>query len=115
MPPSPPPSPAHLRALYRALLRELPPRPAARTAAPSPLQARLRAPFAAAAAPEGNDRAVAEAEQLVVYLRSQRQYVTLLERYNPGMGMDEEERVRLSARRSGMEMPVLHDPGAAGK
>lgn len=34
-------------------------------------------------------------------------YATLLERYNPGMGMDmdEEERVRLSARRVGMEMP----------
>lgn len=33
-------------------------------------------------------------------------YATLLERYNPGMGLDsEEERVRLTARRVGMEMP----------
>ena len=32
-------------------------------------------------------------------------YVTLLERYNPGMNMDEEDRVKLSARRVGMEMP----------
>ncbi len=33
-------------------------------------------------------------------------YVSLLERYNPGMGVvDEEERVRLTARRVGMEMP----------
>ena len=31
---------------------------------------------------------------------------TLLERYNPCMGMTEEERVRLSARRVGMNLPV---------
>lgn len=30
----------------------------------------------------------------------------MIERYNPGMGMSEEERVRLSARRVGMNMPV---------
>lgn len=29
----------------------------------------------------------------------------LLERYNPGMGMNEEERVRLTARRVGMDLP----------
>ena len=29
----------------------------------------------------------------------------LLERYNPGMGMDEEERVRLTARRVGRDLP----------
>lgn len=33
----------------------------------------------------------------------------LLERYNPGMNMDEEERVRLSARRVGLNLPELHD------
>ena len=32
-------------------------------------------------------------------------YATLLERYNPGMNMEEEERVRLTARRVGMELP----------
>lgn len=32
-------------------------------------------------------------------------YATLLERYNPGMEMDEEERVRLTARRVGMDLP----------
>ena len=40
------------------------------------------------------------------YLKAQRTYGFLLERYNPGMSMDEEERVRLTARRVGMEMPV---------
>lgn len=32
-------------------------------------------------------------------------YATLLERYNPGMNMEEEERIRLSARRVGYDMP----------
>lgn len=32
-------------------------------------------------------------------------YATLLERYNPGMNMDEEERVKLTARRVGMDLP----------
>lgn len=32
-------------------------------------------------------------------------YATLVERYNPGMNMDEEERVRLTARRVGMDLP----------
>lgn len=33
-------------------------------------------------------------------------YATLIERYNPGMGMSEEERVRLTARKVGMDLPV---------
>lgn len=37
-------------------------------------------------------------------------YVTLLERYNPGMSMDEEERVRLTARRVGMDLPTEWRP-----
>ena len=32
-------------------------------------------------------------------------YATLLERYNPGMFMDETERVRMTARRVGMDLP----------
>lgn len=39
-------------------------------------------------------------------MQAQRTFATLLERYNPGMGMSEEERVRLTARRVGMELPV---------
>ncbi|KAL1297427.1 hypothetical protein AAFC00_004957 [Neodothiora populina] len=50
-----------------------------------------------------------EAEQFVSYVQAQREYLSLLERYNPGANMDEEERVRLSARRVGMELPVEVD------
>ncbi len=46
-----------------------------------------------------------EAEQCVQYLKAQRLYVTLLERYNPGMSINEEDRVRMTARRVGMDLP----------
>jgi hypothetical protein len=42
-------------------------------------------------------------------------YATLLERYNPGMGMDEEERVRLTARRVGMDLPDEFSYEGSGK
>lgn len=91
-----------LRSLYRSFLRELPPRPIL-SKTPSPVHQRLRQHFRPEVAPE---QAVAQAEQYLAYVRAQRTYVTLLERYNPGMGMDEEERVRLTAKRVGMNLPV---------
>jgi ATP synthase assembly factor FMC1, mitochondrial len=42
-------------------------------------------------------------------------YATLLERYNPGMGMDEEERVRLTARRVGMDLPDEFSYASSGE
>jgi len=51
------------------------------------------------------EKRLEEAQQYLHYLRSQRQYITLLERYNPGMNMNEEEKVRLTARRVGMDLP----------
>ncbi|KAI8623260.1 hypothetical protein F5Y19DRAFT_389753 [Xylariaceae sp. FL1651] len=94
--------PARLRSLYRSLLRELPPRPLSSANTRSPLHQKLRHSFSNHGA---HENAVAQADQLLQYLKAQRQYTTLLERYNPGMNMDEEERVRLSARRVGMDLP----------
>ncbi|KHN99103.1 Complex 1 LYR protein [Metarhizium album ARSEF 1941] len=95
-------SPARLRSIYRSILRELPPRPV--LASPrSPLRNHLRASFTDSPAASH-----AEAEQIVAYLRSQRLYVTLIERYNPGMDMADDERVRLTARRVGMDLPELY-------
>ena len=91
-------SPMYLRSLYRSILRELPTRP---FNAPSPLQQRIRITFAA----QGASQQAEEAEQYIQYVKAQRMYATLLERYNPGMDMDEEERVRLTARRVGMDLP----------
>ena len=103
---------AHLRSLYRSILRELPSRPL--TAPPSPLRSRIRESFAAPpkeASPEYALRQRQEAEQFVQYVKAQRTYITLLERYNPGMTMDDEDRIRLSARRVGMNMPIEFQQG----
>ena len=112
---------ATTRSIYRRLLRELPTRPfqsPPRTAkptilsSPSPLQRHIRATIISRSSSTSSEpvdqqsSALQEAEQLLQYLQAQRQYVTLLERYNPGMNMDEEERVRLTARRVGMDLPV---------
>ncbi|KAI1129408.1 hypothetical protein F5Y10DRAFT_238548 [Nemania abortiva] len=94
--------PARLRSLYRSFLRELPPRPLSSTESRSPLHQKLRQSFSNNTSQEN---AMGQAEQLIHYLKAQRQYVTLIERYNPGMNMEEEERIRLSARRVGMNLP----------
>lgn len=38
-------------------------------------------------------------------------YTTLLERYNPSLRMETEDRVRLSARRVGLNMPAEWEGG----
>jgi len=99
------PAPATIRTLYRSLLRELPPRPL--LAQPrAPLHSHLRSFFANQPSAGAAELRAAQATQYLAYLRAQRKYVELLEQYNPGMGMDQEERVRLSARRVGMNLPV---------
>ncbi len=58
---------------------------------------------------------IEQAEQFLQYVKAQRMYATLLERYNPGMNMDEEERVRLTARRVGMDLPDEFSYAAAAE
>jgi hypothetical protein len=101
-----------LRSLYRSFLRELPPRPVLSTPR-APLHQRLRDNFESSSQPSSSreDLLVAQGEQYLAYLRAQRTYATLLERYNPGMGLDEEERVRLTARRVGMDLPEEYGVG----
>lgn len=93
-----------LRSLYRSFLRELPPHPILKKRLP--LHDRLREHFHPETSPLANDSGIAQAEQYLAYIRAQMTYVTLLERYNPGMDMEEGERVRLSARRIGVELPA---------
>ncbi|KAI5859196.1 ras guanyl-nucleotide exchange factor [Tricharina praecox] len=92
------------RALYRNLLRELPPL----TPKPTSLHARLRQRFNRSA-----DMPKEHAEQFLKYLQCQRVYVTLLERYNPGLAgdLDVEEHTRLTARRVGLNMPKTFKVG----
>ncbi|OQN98452.1 hypothetical protein B0A48_15722 [Cryoendolithus antarcticus] len=104
-----------VRSLYRRFLRELPARSPSLLANPSPIQRHLRQDFTAALHDTSTSlshqagKPVAarlhEAEQYLLYVKSQRVYATLLERYNPGMNMGEEDRVRLSARRVGINLP----------
>ncbi|EEH38058.1 hypothetical protein PAAG_00979 [Paracoccidioides lutzii Pb01] len=100
--------PIQARSIYRSILREFPQRP---LSSPSPLKTRIRSRVALKPSQNGNKSQIAqaqldEAEQFIQYLRAQRVYVTLLERYNPGADMSEEERVRLTARKVGMELPI---------
>ncbi|KAJ6119339.1 hypothetical protein N7523_003619 [Penicillium sp. IBT 18751x] len=110
------------RSTYRALLRELPNR---RLSTPSPLHQRIRAifrsepeatkadstalPFSLPKTDEERALRIQEAEQMAQYARAQRTYSALLERYNPGMSLDEEEKIRLTARRVGMDLPDLYE------
>jgi len=122
---STPPSAPHFRSLYRRLLRELPSRQPSILANPSPLHKRIRTQFAADAAAPSSDAAATSPEprathaadsvaEYIAYLKAQRTYITLLERYNPGMNMLEEDRVRLTARRVGMDLPPEWAPGQSG-
>jgi hypothetical protein len=103
------------KSTYRALLRELPRRS---LASPTPLHNRVRDAYRKPATTntlneEETLRRLQEAEQFAQYAKAQRTYAMLVDRYNPGSLMDEEERVRLTARRVGLDLPEL--VGAAGK
>lgn len=99
-------TPSKLRSIYRSFLRELPSRPLSQHSR-SPLQLRIRETIASA-----SRTPIEQAEQFLQYVKAQRMYATLLERYNPGMNMDEEERVKLTARRVGMDLPEEYYAGA---
>ena len=91
------------RSIYRSILRELPHRALSN---PSPVKQRIRSALSAQSpSSQGVARQFEEAEQFIQYAKAQRVYTTLLERYNPGMSMDEEDRVKLTMRRVGMDMP----------
>lgn len=109
--------PRQITSVYRQILRELPIRQRTATSSinsssgakptrlssPSLLQQRIREQLSTEK--HTSPSQLAQAEQFVKYMQAQRQYITLVERYNPGMGMSEEERVRLTARRVGMDLP----------
>ncbi|KAK2756204.1 hypothetical protein FQN54_005612 [Arachnomyces sp. PD_36] len=117
----------HLRSLYRSILRELPIRTPSQP--PSPLRQRLHNIFSSPTTTSSSSqletktnpqltRQIQQGEQFVQFAKAQRMYAMLLDRYNPGMGMDEEERIRLTARRVGMDLPadvVLEGEGEGGE
>jgi len=115
-----------LRSLYRRFLREMPTRIPSILANPSPVQKHIRTDIATQSSADSPSLAhqlqtksaesrLQEAEQILQFVQQQRLYSTLVERYNPGMNMDEEERVRLTARRVGMELPIERMMGKSPK
>lgn len=44
-------------------------------------------------------------ENITTFLDSQREYIELLERYNPGISMKQTDKVKKTARRVGLEVP----------
>ncbi|GFF95098.1 hypothetical protein IFM47457_10185 [Aspergillus lentulus] len=100
----------HLRSTYRAILRELPRRTLSN---PTPLQQRVREAFRTGTSEQSADphfeQRVQEAEQMAQYARAQRTYAALVERYNPGMTMTEKEKIRLTARRVGFDLPIAEE------
>lgn len=101
----------NLRSLYRAFLRELPPHPLLKGPR-SPLHQQLRAEFEAPSSTAKTTSATPvtstfQGEQYLAYLQAQRTHTMLLERYNPNLAgdMDEAERIRLTARRVGINLP----------
>lgn len=100
-------TPVKLRSLYRSFLRELPARPLAEKA--SPLQTRIRSTIASE-----SRIPLVQAEQYLQYVKAQRMYATLLERYNPGMTSDDETKIRATARRVGLELPEEFSYGGDG-
>ena len=92
-------STTQVKSIYRSILRELPRRP---LSTPSPIQQHIRHTILKGSVSHSR---MDEAEQFVQYAKAQRMYATLLERYNPGMSINEEDKVRLSAKRVGMTLP----------
>lgn len=92
------------RHLYRSLLRELPTIPTLRTTTASKSQLHQVARQKLIAQP-------AVAEQFGSFLKAQRMYVTLLERYNPGLAqeMDTQEHVKRTANRVGLKTEFKKD------
>ncbi|KAJ5678732.1 hypothetical protein N7462_006976 [Penicillium macrosclerotiorum] len=66
-------------------------------------------PFSIPTSAEDQAIRLQEASQMAQYAKAQRTYAALLERYNPGMHLEEEERIRLTARRVGFDLPQLHN------
>ncbi|SNX83685.1 related to FMC1 - mitochondrial matrix protein, required for assembly of F1F0 ATP synthase [Melanopsichium pennsylvanicum] len=52
-------------------------------------------------------------ENLHIFLTNKALHAELLQRYNPTTAMSEEERIRLTARRVGLDVPITHNPSAA--
>ncbi|TDL29332.1 hypothetical protein BD410DRAFT_779718 [Rickenella mellea] len=99
-------------ASYRSLLRELSKSSISRRQSRSKIAtSEVRSMFEEHRhSSEGQRKLLRSVENAVTFLRSQRIHKDLLERYNPTHDMSTEERVKATARRVGLDMPVTGKP-----
>ncbi|OSC99230.1 hypothetical protein PYCCODRAFT_1373678 [Trametes coccinea BRFM310] len=98
---------AQYRAAYRSLLREV--NKASiypRATRPKTVASHVRAIFEERRDGNDSERFFHDMRNAVTFMRSQRMHKTLLERYNPLLGLSTEERVKKTAHRVGLDMPV---------
>lgn len=94
------------QAKYKAIKDKTEPKPIVKLPTPRTLHydsSALREYFTTGS---GDDAQIQYAKEALLFLENQRGYKELLARYNPGADMADTERVRLSARRVGLEVPV---------
>ncbi|KAI0356582.1 hypothetical protein OH77DRAFT_1495384 [Trametes cingulata] len=98
---------AQHRSAYRAIVREVnrasiyP-----RATRPRTVASHIRAIFEERRDGDDNARFYHDMRNAATFLRSQRMHKTLLERYNPLLGLSTEERIKKTAHRVGLDMPV---------
>ncbi|KAH9853704.1 hypothetical protein C2E23DRAFT_711279, partial [Lenzites betulinus] len=100
------------RSTYRAIVREMNQASIyARAVRPKSVSAYIRTLFEERR--EGNDDAQRfhhDTRNAATFLRSQRIYRILLERYNPLLGLSKEEHMKRTANRVGLNMPLPVTP-----
>ncbi|KAG2369865.1 hypothetical protein BDR07DRAFT_1266208 [Suillus spraguei] len=102
---------AHHTHVYRRVVREI----AQATVKPrlarnKDIASNFRVLFAQSGQSEDVQHFQHDMQNALTFLRSQREYKALLERYNPLVDLTAEERIEATARRVGLNMPKMHAP-----
>ncbi|KAG6820093.1 hypothetical protein H0H93_005405 [Arthromyces matolae] len=93
--------------LYRDLLRELRRSAVAPRKANRAVASNLRS-LANNYRLSGSAVVFQDLQNALLFLKSQREYKVLIDRYNPLVDLTAEERIKATARRVGLDMPVEH-------
>ncbi|KAF9482450.1 hypothetical protein BDN70DRAFT_875000 [Pholiota conissans] len=59
---------------------------------------------------DDNTHAKQDYENAILFIKSQREHKRLLERYNPTFDLTAQDRIKATARRVGLDMPVTYKP-----
>ncbi|KAH0587487.1 hypothetical protein H2248_006269 [Termitomyces sp. 'cryptogamus'] len=100
---------SQLTHIYRSILREL------RKSAVAPRKANktVASNFRSIANNyriSGSPSVLQDLRNALLFLKSQRQHKVLIDRYNPLVDLTPEERIKATARRVGLDMPIEHKP-----